>query len=122
MYNMLFLVIVNVVVCLFFVFFGYAHVHVTSGGVFLAEPHGYENLVIYPSEKICYDVSVRPNADRTDSGGGGGESGVSPSGEEYEMAEVKCLHFKHPARFGGKSHGRPDVKRKKKQVFLSTKF
>ena len=41
--------------------------------------------------------------------GEGGESEVSPSGEEYEMAEVKCLHFKHPARFGGKSHGHPDV-------------
>ena len=40
---------------------------------------------------------------------GRGESGVRPSGEEYEMAEVKCLHFKHPARFGGKSHGHPDV-------------
>ena len=39
----------------------------------------------------------------------GGESGVSPSGEEYEMAEVKCLHFKHTARFGGKSYGQPDV-------------
>ena len=48
--------------------------------------------------------------DRTDSGGGGGggESAVSPSGEEYVIAEVKFLHFKHPARFGGKSHGRPD--------------
>ena len=41
--------------------------------------------------------------------GGGGESGVSLSGEEYEMAEVKCLHFTHPGRFGGKSHGGPDV-------------
>ena len=40
---------------------------------------------------------------------GRGESGVSPSGEEYEMAEVKCLHFKHTARFGGKSYGQPDV-------------
>ena len=27
-------------------------------------------------------------------GEGSQESGVSPSGEEYEMAEVKCLHFK----------------------------
>ena len=61
-------------VCLFvFCFFEYAHMHVTSGGVFLAKPHGWENLVIYPSEKICYDVSVRPNADRTDSGGGGSQ-------------------------------------------------
>ena len=65
--------------------------------------------MIYPPEKIIYDVSVRPNADRTDSGEGGGESEVSLSGEEYEMAEVKCLHFKHPGRFGGKSHGGPDV-------------
>ena len=60
--------------CLFvFCFFEYAHMHVISGGVFLAKPHGWENLVIYPSEKICYDVSVRPNADRTDSGGGGSQ-------------------------------------------------
>ena len=46
--------------------------------------------------------------DCTDSGGGDGESGVSPSGEEYVIAEVKFLHFEHPAHFGGKSHGRPD--------------
>ena len=32
------------------------------------------------------------NADRTDSGGGGRESGVTPSGEEYVIAEVKvCI-------------------------------
>ena len=36
-------------------------------------------------------------------------SGVGPSGEEYVIAEVKFLHFKHPARFGGKLHGRPDL-------------
>ena len=59
--------------------------------------------------KIGHDVRVRPNADHTDSGGGGGKSGVSRSGEEYVIAEVKFLHFKHPARFGGKSYGRPDV-------------
>ena len=47
------------------------------------------NLVI---RKIGHDVSVRPIADRTDSGGGGRESGVSPSGEEYVVAEVKvCI-------------------------------
>ena len=58
--------------------------------------------------KFGYDVSVRPNADPTDSRGGEGDSGVSPLGEEYVIAEVKFLHFKHPAHFGGKSHGRPD--------------
>ena len=43
---------------------------------------------IYP-RKIGHDISVLPNADRADSGGGGRESGVSPSGEEYVIAEVK---------------------------------
>ena len=43
---------------------------------------------IHPS-KFGYDESVRPNADRTDSGGRERESGVSPSGEEYVIAEVK---------------------------------
>ena len=32
-------------------------------------------------------------------GGGGGE---------FVVAEVKFLHFKHPARFDGISFGRPD--------------
>ena len=36
-------------------------------------------------------------------GEGGGKSGVRPSGEEYVTAEV------HPASFGGKSRGRPDL-------------
>ena len=36
-----------------------------------------------------YDVSVRANADRTDLGEGGRESGVSSSREEYVVAEVK---------------------------------
>ena len=40
--------------------------------------------------------------------GEGKGSGVSQSGEEYVVAEVKFLHFKQPARFGGKLHGRPD--------------
>ena len=36
----------------------------------------------------CYDVNVRPPV-RTDAGGGGRESDVSPSGKEYVIAEVK---------------------------------
>ena len=51
-------------------------------------------------------------------GEGEGGSGVSPLGEEYFIAEVKFLHFKHPARFGGKLHGRPDFQRKKRRVLL----
>ena len=62
---------------------------------------------IYPT-KFGNNVSVRPNASRIVFRGGGGESGISPSGEKYVIAEVKFLHFKHPARFAGKSHGRPD--------------
>ena len=27
---------------------------------------------------------------------------------DYVIAEVKFFYFKHPAHFGGKSHGRPD--------------
>ena len=49
--------------------------------------------------------------------GEGEGSGVSPSGEKYVIAEVKFLHFKHLARFGGKLHGRPDFSRKKKSFF-----
>ena len=37
--------------------------------------------------KFGYDVSVRPPV-RKDAGGGGGESEVSSSGEEYVIAEV----------------------------------
>ena len=40
--------------------------------------------------------------------GEGKGSQESASGEEYVIAEVKFLHFKHPAHFGGKSHGSPD--------------
>ena len=40
-------------------------------------------------------------------GEGGRESEVSPSGEEYAIAEVKFCIFKHLVRFGGKSHDRP---------------
>ena len=32
------------------------------------------------AKKFGYDGTVRPNADRTDSGGGGRESEVSPTG------------------------------------------
>ena len=43
-------------------------------------------------KKFCYDVSVQSNADHTDSGGGGRESGVSTLGEEYVIAELKfCI-------------------------------
>ena len=45
-------------------------------------------MVIYPSEKFDYDVSVHPHV-RTDAGRRGRESGVSPTGEEYVIAEVK---------------------------------
>ena len=40
--------------------------------------------------------------------GEGEGSAVGPSEKEYVIAEVKFLHFKHPARFGGELHGRPD--------------
>ena len=49
---------------------------------------------IHPRKFGC-DVSVRPNANRTDPGGGGRESGVNPSvgggggGGDYDIAEVK---------------------------------
>ena len=33
----------------------------------------------------------------------------------FMQAGVKFLHFKHPARFGNKSHGHPDYKREKQQ-------
>ena len=33
------------------------------------------------------------------------------------------MHFKHPARFGGKSHGHPEFKREnKKESFFSLNF
>ena len=47
-------------------------------------------------------------------GEGGRESEVSPSGEEYAIAEVKFCIFKHLVRFGGKSHDRPAFKREEK--------
>ena len=68
----------------------------------------WESFACVAGVKRGRGMTVRPNADPTDSGGGEGESGVSPLGEEFVIAEEKFLHFKHPAHFGGKSHGRPD--------------
>ena len=41
-------------------------------------------------------------------GEGSQESASRGGGGEFVVAEVKFLHFKHPARFGGISFGRPD--------------
>ena len=76
--------------------------------IIIAELHARETRLSI-QEKFGYDVSVRSPV-RTDAGGGGEggrESEVSPSGEEYAIAEVKFCIFKHLVRFGGKSHDRP---------------
>ena len=55
---------------------------------------------IHP-RKFDYDVSVHAHV-RTDARGGGRESEVSPSGEEYVIAEVKfSISSNSAARFGG---------------------
>ena len=60
--------------------------------------------------KFGCDVSVRPNANRTDPGGGGRESRVSPSGGGrgeggrrgyYDIAEVKNFAFQALRSFQG---------------------
>ena len=73
--------------------------------IIIAELHAREARLSI-QEKFVYDVSVRSPV-RTDAGGGGRESEVSPSGEEYAIAEVKFCIFKHLVRFGGKLHDRP---------------
>ena len=60
---------------------------------------------IHP-RKFDYDVSVHAHV-RTDARGGGRESRVSPTGQDYSWGEI--LYLKHPACFGGKSHGRPNI-------------
>ena len=73
--------------------------------IIIAELHAREARLSI-QEKFGYYVSVRSPV-RTDAGGGGRESEVSPSGEEYAIAEVKFCIFKHLVRLGGKSHDRP---------------
>ena len=90
--------------------FGNGLVRVSTQGLFrlylktFVQPFLPTRLTAPGSPRMAYD----PNAGRTVFRGGGGESGIRPSGEKYVIAEVKFLHFKHPARFGGKSLGRPD--------------
>ena len=57
--------------------------------------------------KFGYNVSVRPLV-RTDARGEGRESNVSPSGEEYVIAEVKFSISRSSLVSAIKSQGRPD--------------
>ena len=47
---------------------------------------------------------------------------MSLSEEEYAIAEVNFLHFKHPTHFGSKSHGHADFVFKKNESFIPLNF
>ena len=73
------------------------------------------------TRKFGYDVSVRSPV-RTDAGGGGRESEVSPSGEEYLIAEVKfCVSSTSFVSEVNHMTVRT-FREKKKRILLSTKF
>ena len=77
---------------------------------------------IHP-RKFGYDVRVRTPV-RTDAGGGGRESQVSPLGEEYVIAEVKfCIPSTSLVSVVNHTATRLGLlEEKKNRVFLSTKF
>ena len=66
-----------------------------------------KHVNVYPSKKNLVMTSAYDLPSVQTLGEGGRESEVSPSGEEYAIAEVKFCIFKHLVRFGGKSHDRP---------------
>ena len=80
---------------------------------------------IHP-RKFDYDVSVRPPV-RTDAGRGGRKSEVSPSGEEYVIAEEKfCIPSTSLVSVVNHIATRPGLleekTKQKNRIFLSTKF
>ena len=88
--------------------------------IIIAELHAREARLSI-QEKFGYDVSVRSPV-RTDAGGGGRESEVSPSGEEYVIAEVKfCISSTSFVSEVNHMSVRT-FREKKKRTFLSTKF